>query len=155
MPRGLKHTVQCHCVLPQYKNAANPVFHKFIVFSVIDDSDTCIAKIVNCNNCGATHKVFDLCKSELLVGREDARSVLTIDDFKHSLPESLFELLNSYQREVYDFEYSRFIIDNKLWDSSIVLTKEHEDDKIEGKIVKFLSHDKFRVESFSHREVVE
>ena len=154
MPIGIKHLIQCHCILPQYRKSPEPVFHKFTVFSIVDDSDTCIPKIVNCNNCGATHKVFDVCKSEIVVGKDEVKAQLTIEDFKLSLPESLYDLLNSYQKEVYDFEYSQFILDNELWNKTIVLTRENIGDKIEGKILKFIAADKFRVESFSHRDVV-
>ena len=34
---GVKHLIQCHCVLPQYRNANPPMFHKFVTFSVVDD----------------------------------------------------------------------------------------------------------------------
>ncbi len=40
MPRGQKHLIECHCILPQYRRSSNTVYHKFVVFSVIDDSDT-------------------------------------------------------------------------------------------------------------------
>lgn len=155
MPSGIKHTIQCHCILPQYKNTSEPVFHKFVVFSIVDDNDVCIPKIVNCNNCGATHKVFDLCKSELITGREDSNSAMKIEDFKFSLPQSLYELLVSYNAEVYDFEYSEFILDQNLWDSTIVLAREKTDSGTDGKLVRFISENKFRVESFSHRETID
>ena len=151
---GIKRTVQCHCILPQYKNSKNPVFHKFTVFSILDDNDVCIPKVANCNNCGAAHRVYDICKSELLVGREDSKTAMRIEDFKYSMPESLYDLLNSYQLEIYDFEYSQFVIDNEKWDTSLVLTKEQTEDSTEGKLVRFISKDKFRVESFSHKETI-
>ena len=154
MAFGTKHLVECHCILPQYKNHKDPVFHKFVVFSIIDDSDTCIPKIVNCNNCGASHKVYDLCKSEIVTNTEETAAAMSIEDFKLSLPDSLFDLLKSYDKEICDFEYSQFILDEKKWGSTIVLTKENVKEKIEGKILKFLEVDKFRVESFSHKEVI-
>ena len=79
---------------------------------------------------------------------------MSIEDFKLSLPDSLFDLLKSYDKEICDFEYSQFILDEKKWGSTIVLTKENVKEKIEGKILKFLEVDKFRVESFSHKEVI-
>lgn len=141
-------------MLPQYKNSKEPVFHKFVVFSVIDDGDTCIPKICNCNNCGAAHKVYDICKSEIIIGKDDVRSEMSIEDFKISLPDSLYELLVNYEKELHDFEHSQFIIDNKKWGTTIVLTKDIIEEKVEGKLLKFLSENKFRVESFSHTEVL-
>ena len=153
--QGFKHLVQCHCILPQFKNAKDPVFHKFTVFSVIDDSDTVVMKYANCNNCGAVHKVYDICKSEIVTGEEEIRSVNQKSDFKISLPSQLFELLDQYNREISDYEYSQFIIDNKAWGTSLVLSREEVDDHIQGKLLKFLEEDKFRIESYLHREVVD
>ena len=48
--------------------------HKFVVFSVIDDSDTFIKKIVNCNNCGVTHRIIGPCQSEIIQGKEMSRA---------------------------------------------------------------------------------
>ena len=149
--KGIKHLVQCHCILPQFKNASDPVFHKFVVFSIIDESDTVVSKYATCNNCGATHRVYDVCKSEIVTGKEDMRSILSIDDFKFSLPSSLFELLGQYQRELCDYEYAQFIIDNKEWDSTIVLSKEEMEENIQGKSVRFLGPEKFRIESYTQR----
>ena len=137
-------------MLPQYKNSKEPVFHKFVVFSVVDESDTVLVKYAECNNCGAVHKVYDICKSEIIPGKEESGSVLKKEDFKLSLPEALYELLGQYDREICDYEYSQFVIDNKAWGSSIVLSREELEEKIQGKILKFVEEEKFRIESYSH-----
>lgn len=148
--------MECHCILPQYraKTFEETVFHKFIVFSVIDNNDKVISKLVNCNNCGATHRVFDIRKSEIVTGKEDVKSVMDIEDFRLSLPSQLFDVLKSYDLEIHDFEYSQFIIDNKEWGTSLVLSKEEVGEKMEGKILKFLGPEKFRIESFARSESV-
>jgi len=148
---GIKHLIQCHCILPQYKNAKDPVFHKFTVFSVIDDSDTVITKYSNCNNCGAVHKVYDICKSEIVSGKEDSKTSLKREDFKFSLPQSLYELLNQYEKELCDFEYSQFVVDNKKWDSTLTLTREELEEHVQGKLLRFIEEDKFRIESYTHK----
>ena len=71
-----KHLIECHCILPQYKKAPKPVFHKFIVFSEIDN-DVVEPTYVQCNNCGAVHKIYDFCKSEIIVGRDELRTILS------------------------------------------------------------------------------
>ena len=153
--RGLKHLIQCHCMLPQYRNSKDPVFHQFVVFSVLDEeSDSITPKFAECNNCGAAHKIIDICKSELLTGREDVRSQLTIEDTKHSLPDSLFELLQSYDRELPDYEHAQFILENETWGEYIVLTRDEFDEYTQGKLVKFISCDKFRVESYTMRHAL-
>lgn len=148
---GVKHLVQCHCILPQYKNKKDPVFHKFSVFSVIDKSDTVLVKFAECNCCSAVHKVYDICKSEIVVGRDEVKSSLKIEDFKYSMPSQLFELLLQYNKELPDFEQSQFIFDNELWDSTIVLSREDLGTHVQGKILRFVGKEKFRIESFTHK----
>ncbi len=153
--RGIKHLIQCHCILPQYRNTKDPVFHKFSVFSLIDKSDTVIVKYAECNNCGAAHKIYDLCKSEIVVGKDEVRTQLSIEDFKHSLPDSLYELLLQYSKELSDFEYTQYVIDNEVWDSHLVLTREEIDGHAQGKTLRFIDKEKFRIESYTSKLVIE
>ena len=151
---GIKHIIECHCVLPQYRNIKNPIYHKFIAFSIIDDSDTVISKFVQCNNCDVIHKIFDICKSEILIGKDEVRTQLTIEDLQHSLPTSLFELLISYNRSLPDFEYAQFIIENEMWNKHIILTREELEDYTQGKLVRFIAIDKFKVESYTLKRTI-
>lgn len=153
--KGFKHLIQCHCILPQFKNLPEPKFHQFVVFSIVDESDTIEPKLAVCNNCGAMHKVIDFCKSEIVINKEDSQSVLSIEDFKFSLPNSLYELLIQYKREIADFEHAQFIIDNELWESTLLLSREEADGILQGKLIKFLSKERFRIESYSSKNFVE
>ena len=85
MLAGVKHVVECRCVLPQYKKTSNPVYHKFVVFSILEKDKTKVS-FIQCNNCGIVHKIIDLCKSEILNGKEQLSSLETIEDIKISLP---------------------------------------------------------------------
>jgi len=153
---GIKHLVQCHCILPQYKHVDEPKFHQFVVFSIIDEeSDTVTPKFASCNNCGAVHKVIDICKSELVTGRDEVVTQMAIEDFKMSLPSDLFELLLAYQKEAADFEHAQFLIENEKWKDHIILTREEIDDMVQGKLVKFLGPVKFRVESYILRRTTD
>ena len=152
---GTKHLIQCHCILPQFRNKKDPVFHKFVVFSKTDDeSDTVITHYANCNNCGVTHRIYDICKSELVHGSEDVRSVVSINDFSLSLPKQLFEALSQYDCEVPDYQYAQHIIDNKMWGSHIVLKREEIDGTVQGKLLTFVEEDKYRIESYLHNEYI-
>ena len=121
------------------------------MFSILDESDTVIVKYSDCNNCGAVHKVYDICKSELIVGRDETTTTLKKEDFKMSLPQSLYELLGQYNKEICDYEYAQFVIDNEDWNTSVVLTREELDSHIQGKILRFVGKEKFRVESYMHK----
>ena len=152
--QGIKHLIECHCVLPQYRSKEKPLYHKFVVFSAIDDSDTVIATHAQCNNCGTVHKIYDICKSEIIAGKDESAVVERIKDFQISLPASLFELFESYHLEVPDYQYARFILENKMWDETIVLSSENEDETKSGKLLRFVAEDQFRVEPFSRQETV-
>lgn len=153
--KGIKHLIQCHCILPQYRNKKNPTFHQFVVFSTLDtETDAVEPTFAECNNCGIVHKIIDICKSEIVTGREDLRSQLSITDFNHSLPSSLFELLQSYDRTLPDYQHAQFILEHDTWGDHIILTKEEVDDYVQGKLVKFISQDKFRVESYTSKKAI-
>jgi len=151
--QGYKHLIECHCVLPQFRHKKTTVYHKFVAFSIVDDSDTVIPGFAQCNNCGTIHRVFDICKSEIVVGKDESCAVEKKEDICLSLPSSLSELFASYKMELADYQYARFILENKLWNSTIVLSAETSSDAREGKILRFVSDEKFRVEPFSYSEV--
>lgn len=153
---AVKHTVECHCVLPQYRDRKDPVYHKFVVFSELDpEADTVLPSYAQCNNCGTVHKVYDICKSEIIAGRDESATVERLTDVAMSLPKNLVELFESYTLEISDYMMARHILDNSLWDSMIVLSKEVEGEKTSGKILRFLENGRFRVESFSRQEYFE
>ena len=140
--------MQCHCILPQFKNSADPVFHKFVVFSVIDDSDTVQPKFAQCNNCGIVHKVIDICRSEL-TSKDDAKALPNIEDIKFSLSPDLVRVLETYQSDLATWEQAEWIYLTKSWDHWITLARDEDDSgDIHGKRLIFLDDGRFRIEAF-------
>ena len=153
MAHGLKHLVTCRCVLPQFKRTPNPPDHQFIVFSVIKDDETVEPKFAQCNNCGVVHKVIDVCRSEIVVGREAMGSLVTIEDVKVSLPANLATILESNDADLASWEAAQFAIENKKWGSFVVLKTDEESGLRQGKYVRILSETMFKVESFTREEI--
>jgi hypothetical protein len=151
---GTKHTIECHCVLPQYRNRKNPIYHKFIVFSVIDDSDTVVPKYAQCNNCGVVHKIYDICKSEIIQGRDEIQTLCTVDDISLTIPEDIRGVLESYQADLPIWEHVQFILKNKKWGEQVTLRKESIDDEVQGKmlVIDGLGQGQIRIESFIRKE---
>jgi hypothetical protein len=145
---GQQHLIQCHCVLPQYRGRKDPVYHKFAVFSIIDESDTVVPKFVQCNNCGVIHKVFDICKSEIITGKDEMRNTAKIDDFKFGIPNDLINLLTTYNCDLNIWEHVYFSLVNENWGSKIVLTRETINDETTGKILTIKSNKQFVVEDY-------
>lgn len=150
--QGLKHLVNCRCILQQFKLRKNPPSHCFVVFSIIGDDNKVIPKHTQCNNCGIIHKIVDICKSEILEGKEQAKSIVTLDDIKFSLHPNFAGVLESNSADIATWEYVKFLVDNKMWGSSVVLASETENDSRTGKILIVLGEALLKVESFSREE---
>lgn len=151
--RGQKHLVKCRCVLPQFKGKTN-IPHQFIVFSVVNDDDSVISKHAQCNNCGLIHRVIDVCKSEILPGKEEMGSIISIDDVKGSLPPNLVNILERSNADLPSWEQAQFILEQKQWGNIVVLTQEDDGGTKQGKYVRIMSDTFFKVESFSRDEVL-
>jgi len=153
--KGFKHLIECHCVLPQYRKLEKHIYHKFIVFSIIDDSDTVIPKYSQCNNCGVIHKVFDICKSEIISGTEELTSLTTIEDLQLMLSDDIVNVLKSYDVDVATYEYVKFILDEKKWGEHVVLTQDSIKDEITGKILIVESAMKSKIETFIRKTSID
>ena len=151
--RGIKHLIECNCVLPQFRKQNKPPYHSFVVFSVVDASDVVEPKTVQCNNCGVVHRVIDFCKSEILTGKEDC-SFVSIEDLKFMLPSQVKEILTTYNCDLPTFEEALFIIQNEQWNSFVVLERKDNDGDSEGKILRFKSHTKLMIEPFIDRRTL-
>jgi hypothetical protein len=130
---GVKHLIQCHCVLPQFKNSNPLVFHGFVVFSIVED-DQFREKIVQCNNCGVLHKVVDSCKSEIIFGKEDIGSIRTIEDIELGLPERLAAYLKSQNIDIATWEQIEWIVENNS-DSEVVIRRDSQSGRTNLKIL--------------------
>jgi len=145
---GIRHLINCHCILPQFKKSTNPLFHKFVVFSIIDDDDNVVPSYAQCNNCSIVHKIIDLCNSEIVKGKEQLASLPTITDIKLEFPDSLSELLVSYKSDITIWQHAQFILRHQRWGEKIIIQREEDESSVQGKILTFVSPIQFRMESF-------
>jgi len=150
---GIKHMVECHCVLPQFRRRPSPPFHKFVVFSIIDDGDTVIEKHAKCNNCGVIHNIFDISKSHILSGQEDG-AIMEISDIQLMVPKSLSDILLNYDCDLPTWEMVLFNLQNDLWNSKIVLSRNSDDGIVSGRILKMNSPGKYQIYPYSMKEVL-
>ena len=150
--KGQKHLIKCRCVLPQFKQMPNPPDHQFVVFSVINDDDTVKPRYSQCTNCGIVHKVIEISRSEILIGKEAMTSIVTIADIRPSLPQQLVAILEGSHADLSTWEAAQFIFENEQWGNFVVLTSEVEGGVKHGKYVKLLSEKTFKVETFSREE---
>ena len=144
---GIKHLVQCHCVLPTLRKLPNPVYHSFVVFSALDDGGEVIPKDAECTNCGVIHKVVDLCKSEITT-KEKSSAIISVKDISLMIPSELGNVLATYDCDVATWEQAHFIYSNQKWGERVVLTKQTEDGEVKGKMLTFEGPQKFKIETF-------
>tara|TARA_Y100000389_G_scaffold44333_1_gene39065 strand:- start:366 stop:842 length:477 start_codon:yes stop_codon:yes gene_type:complete len=152
---GIKHFIECHCVLPQYRNAKKPIYFGFSAFSEVDDGNSVKLKYSQCPNCGVIHKVYDLCKSEILAGKDESAVIRSFSDIKLSIPEHFVQLLESHNCEFADYEKLEFILDNELWSERILLSTDFEENDRVGKMLTFSSKGKPKVEPFMSKELID
>jgi hypothetical protein len=148
MSTGQKHLIKCRCVLQQFKKLNDPPQHHFIVFSTINDESNVNVKYSQCNNCGVIHKVVDICRSEILNGKEFMGSLIKIEDIKPTINSNFSTILESNNADLATWEALQFIVENKLWGSIVVLTTDSEGDEIHGKYLRILGESICKVESF-------
>lgn len=151
MKTGLKHLIQCHCILPTLKKSKNPVFHSFVVFSILNDDGQVQQKDAICNNCGVVHKILDICKSEITT-KEKSSAIISIDDIKLMIPSELGNVLSNYKCDLATWELAHFIFENERWGEKVILSRENENGDTKGKLMTIESHNKFKIESFEMTE---
>ena len=146
--KALKHLIECQCILPQYKKADNPAYHKFVVLSIIDEADNVFEKFAQCNNCGIVHKVYDICKSEIAVGHESLNSLPSKEDFRLMLPSGVTDILESYNCELFTWEHVAFITNNDQVGERIIISKDEIGGKLQGKFLTYQGNNRFIIEPF-------
>ena len=149
----IKHLIECHCKLPQYRTRPDAPYHQFVVFSIIDDSGTVVPKHAACNNCGVVHNVFDIAKSEILLGQETG-AVMGEDDIGLMLPDSLRNILISYKCDVATWEHVLFVLQNSKFPENIIINRDIEGDLVSGKMLKMESHGNYQIIPFSRKVAV-
>jgi hypothetical protein len=152
--RGLKHLIQCHCILPQFKNRKEPIFHKFVVFSECNDNDEIVQKFSRCNNCGVIHKIVDFCKSEMFYGAEDAIAIVSEDDIRHNIPENVVMILENHKCDLATWEQTCFNFENKLWGVPVIIAKEKILDSTQIKKL-VLSESGVKIDSYLRKDEID
>lgn len=153
----IRHLIECQCVLKIYENRTKPLFHKFPVFSLIEN-DMIEEKFVECNNCSAIHKITDFCQSEIMWGKDGILGLVNkIEDIKFNLDnsgnEKLVELLTANKIEdISVWEFVEYLTDNEE-EGQIILDKNEIEDRIVSKIL-YINKKGFKIKNESFQRYV-
>ena len=151
---GYKHLIQCHCVLPQYRSMQDPVFHKFVVFSKVDESDNIVPKLVKCNNCGVVHKVVDFCKSEVSHGVDNSIAIVSVNDIRPFIPEEIRKILDDHKCDIATWEQIDDVIENSIWESVVTISKQTVGDSTQIKQIVIKEGGKFKIQSHLRQDTI-
>ena len=144
---GLKHLIQCHCVLPQYRRMKDPVFHQFVVYSKFNKDNALKPKVSKCNNCGVFHNIVDFCKSEILHDYEGDGFLITIDDIEDQLPERISGVLKKNNCDLPTWENVLDVYQSREWGSSVVIVRNTIELDTHVKILNIIGKDEISIES--------
>ncbi len=148
----IKHLVECKCILPQFKKMGIIPFHKFVVFSELEEKTALVkASFAQCPNCGAIHRITEIGKSEI-TNKDNMLSLSTIEDIRMSLPEKMCRLLDRHECELPTWQEVKFILDHQIWGSIIILSKEREGELVLGKFVVILNREIYKLDTFERIE---
>ena len=95
-------------MLKQFELIEPPAFHKFIVFSIINQDGSIKPSYAKCNNCDGIHKVTEVGVSEKLK-RESSPALPDIEEIKTNLPDKLVELLVRYNLDLPTWQEVQFV----------------------------------------------
>ena len=144
---GIKHLIDCHCYLKIFKTEEKIIYHKFIVYSQIDENGNILEKYVKCNNCNAVHKVFEINRSEIFAGKDQTDSITTIEDLKYSLPKVIVNIFEQYKNDIADYEHAIDIYAKKAWGSEIILKRDIIDEMYQIKYLVINSKESFEIKN--------
>lgn len=145
---GQKHMIECHCILPIYKNKSEPIYHKFTVYSKFDENNKIIPKYQKCNNCGTVHFVYEICKSDVKIGKEDTSNLcLSIKDLSIGFSDKLVKILEDYNCEIDVYEIIEDVFHEKIFPFDIILKREIIDEEYNIKILTISGNDNFKIKT--------
>jgi len=100
------------------------------------------------------HKVVDVCRTELAVGRDELSTMINIDDIAIMIPQDVRSVLESYKADIATWENVQFILQQKQWGSHVVLTHDVLEEDTQGKLLIFNGPGKFNIETFVRKDVI-
>jgi len=157
MKTYIRHLLECQCILKIFEKETKPVYHKFPVFSIVEN-DEIIEKYVKCNNCSAIHHVTDTSKSEIMWGKDSLKGLVTeIDDIMSNLNMQGFENLTNIlvTHKVLDvslWELVEFLLDENL-EGFITLEKNELKDNVVLKNL-YIKDGKFKIKNESYQRYI-
>jgi hypothetical protein len=145
---GIKHLIECHCTLKIYEGSDNHVYHKFPVYTQLDKDGKVIERLAQCNHCNTIHKIYDVCKSDIIrSGKDDHNTALSKDDISYQLSDKINNVLRRYNCDISTWEQVLDYCEKEYWNQQIILNRELIEGKYHVKIMTLLSSEKIKIQN--------
>jgi hypothetical protein len=145
---GIKHLIECHCTLKIYEGSDNHLYHKFPVYSKLDKNEKITEKLAQCNHCQTIHKVYDICKSDIIrSGKDEHKTAISKDDISYQLSDKINSILRRYNCDISTWEQILDYCDNEFWNQKIVINRELIEGKYNVKVLTLISENKIKIEN--------
>jgi hypothetical protein len=132
----------------------NPIFHKFVVFSIVED-DVVEPKFVQCNNCGIVHKIVDICKTEIVAGLEFSNAVTRLDEVQQGIPDNIASILEKSNCDLATWENVAYLLETSLDGFEVTIAKEESSGLTQVKILAVDKNGKAKVKTATRNEYLE
>jgi len=145
---GIKHLIECHCTLKIYEGGNNHLYHKFPVYSKLDKNGKITEKLAQCNHCQTIHKVYDVCKSDIIrSGKDEHKTAVSKEDISYQLSDKINKILRRYDSDISTWEQILDYCDNEFWNQKIVINRELIEGKYHVKVLTLVSENKIKIEN--------
>jgi hypothetical protein len=152
---GIKHLVECHCYLAIFKTSDGFVTnHKFPVYSKLDESGKVVEKFVKCNNCDTLHRVFDICRSDIVGGKDQSEVTISIEDISMMLPDRISNVLSKAECDIATWEHVLDIVDEERWGEISVIKRDILGEKQQVKFIEILSENKIKIKTETIEDII-
>jgi len=152
---GLKHLIECHCYLAIYKTSDGYVTnHKFPVYSKFDKNGNVVEKFAKCNNCDTLHRVFDICRSDIVGGKDQSEVTVGIDDISLMLSDKIVNVLTKSECDLATWEHVLDIIEEERWGEISVIKRDVLGEKQQVKFIQILSENKIKIKTETIEDII-
>ena len=151
---GIKHLIECHCVLAIYKSNQKILNHKFPVYSKIDENGKVIEKIVKCNNCDTLHVVKDICRSEIRGGKDQTEVLISKEEIGFMLSDKINRLLSKVDADISTWEHVLDIVEESRWGETVVIKRDIIGETEQVKLLTVLSEDKIKITNETINDII-
>ena len=92
-------------------------------------------------------EIIEVGKSELIPGKDQSMVTISKDDLRSSIPLKIVNILDTYDCDISSWEEVLDIIENKSWNSFVVLKRDILNENTSVKILEIYEKNNFKIKN--------